>query len=161
MWWWTTPYALVVLPSGERLSREAAAPYAARRSVEPSILRLARRLYDAGWTPAFRSRKWAQYRRGHRRWNAESAVARTHVIWSGTGVRRTSASSPVVGGDISSNLPTGWRALRFEIGKAAHDLLVVAIFSSSRRSAGIQRVRIAHGSALPFKELDRVMAFAM
>ncbi len=41
-------------------SREASAPYAARRSVEPSILSLARRLYDAGWSPVFRSRKWAQ-----------------------------------------------------------------------------------------------------
>ncbi len=41
---------------GERLSREAAAPYAARRSVQPSIFSLARRLYDAGWSPVFRSR---------------------------------------------------------------------------------------------------------
>ncbi len=47
------------MPSGERLSREQPRRYAARRSVEPSIFRLARRLYDAGRSPAFRSRNWA------------------------------------------------------------------------------------------------------
>ncbi len=43
--------------------RGEAVPHAARRSVEPSSVRLARRLYDAGWSPVLRSWKWAHIAR--------------------------------------------------------------------------------------------------